>query len=60
MAIVLSHVHFCPACDDLSICVQWFCAHEDCDELLCKACDQKKSQVSLVGPRCVRAELETI
>jgi len=56
MAIVLSHVHFCPACDELWTCVQWMCAHEDCDDLLCKACGQKKPQVEVVDWRFAIAE----
>ena len=57
MATVLSHAHFCPACDELWKCVQWFCAQEDCDDLLCKACDQMESEVGVVDRRCVIAEL---
>lgn len=40
MAVVVSHVHFCPSCDELWKCVQWFCGQEEWDELLCKACHE--------------------
>ena len=40
MAIVFSHIHFCPACNEVWICVCWKCAEEDVD-LTCNACRPK-------------------
>jgi hypothetical protein len=37
MARVLSHVHFCLACNELWICVRWACMHEGKD-LVCELC----------------------
>ena len=43
MATVLSHVHFCPACDESWTCVLWKCPHEG-DELLCAFCQEKEPE----------------
>ena len=49
MAIVLSHVHFCPDCDELWTCVRWMCV-PDGDDVLCKACNEKKAEMESVDP----------
>jgi hypothetical protein len=46
VAVVLSHVHFCPACDGLWACVQWRCQHDEWDEFLCKDCHEGKEIAS--------------
>jgi hypothetical protein len=37
MAIVFSHVHFCPKCDELWTCVCWSC-YGDWDDRTCDRC----------------------
>lgn len=56
MAVVLSHVHFCTACNDFWTCCEWLCAHDDCDELFCRPCDQRKAPAEVVGRGCVSNE----
>ncbi len=47
MAIVLSHVHYCPDCEEPWTCVRWMCTPEG-DDLPCKACNEKTSEVEPV------------
>lgn len=40
MATVLSHIHFCPNCNDTWKCVSWMCEEEG-GELICHPCRVK-------------------
>jgi len=46
MGFVLSHVHFCPACDLPCRCVHWECFGENCEQL-CDVCRQTARVPSL-------------
>ena len=49
MAVVLSHMHFCGACNEFWTCFDWLCPQDDCDELLCKLCGQRETQVAVAA-----------
>ena len=40
MATIFSHVHFCPACNEMWTCVCWMCEEEQ-DDQLCKCCQER-------------------
>jgi hypothetical protein len=54
MATVITHIHFCPRCDDTWTCVSWVCQEED-GELTCQLCRVK----SLDEPKPVQTLAES-
>jgi len=53
MGFVLRHAHFCPACDEFRTCIKWLCSHQNGDELLCEACDQRKTPTTAAQCGCI-------